>query len=121
MPGEALTRSPASSTGGTTGFPKGVMLSHANLITSALSTQATFSFVVPGGWTLHAAPMFHLADLVSFVAQSVVGGTHVILPGFDPPAVLDGIELHTITNILLVPTVIQMLVDNLVGSPTTTC
>src|SRR5205814_4989509 len=50
-------------TGGTTGFPKGVMLSHRNLITSALGTQAMCPFVIPGGRFLHVAPMFHLADL----------------------------------------------------------
>jgi acyl-CoA synthetase (AMP-forming)/AMP-acid ligase II len=99
-------------TGGTTGFPKGVMLSHANLITSALGAQSTCTFVIPGGRILHVAPMFHLADLASLVAQSMVGGTHVILPAFDPAAVLDAIERYAITNVLLVPTMIQMIVDH---------
>jgi acyl-CoA synthetase (AMP-forming)/AMP-acid ligase II len=99
-------------TGGTTGFPKGVMLSHRNLITSALGSQATYPFVVPGGRLLHAAPMFHLADLASLVAQSMVGGTHVVVPMFEPTAVLAAIQEHDITNALLVPTMIQMLVDH---------
>jgi acyl-CoA synthetase (AMP-forming)/AMP-acid ligase II len=99
-------------TGGTTGFPKGVMLSHANLMISALGTQATYPFVVPGGRLLHAAPMFHLADLAAWTAQSMVGGTHVIVPMFDPVAVLTAIEEHRVTNALLVPTMIQMLVDH---------
>ena len=99
-------------TGGTTGFPKGVMLSHANLMVSALGSQATFPFVVPGGRLLHAAPMFHLADLCAWLGQSVVGGTHVILPMFEPTAVLGAIQEHGVTNALLVPTMIQMLVDH---------
>jgi acyl-CoA synthetase (AMP-forming)/AMP-acid ligase II len=99
-------------TGGTTGFPKGVMLSHANLMTSALGTQATFPFVVPNGRLLHAAPMFHLADLCAWLGQSVVGGTHVILPMFEPVAVLAAIQEHGVTNALLVPTMIQMLADH---------
>ena len=99
-------------TGGTTGFPKGVMLSHANLLTSALGTQATYPFVVPGGRLLHAAPMFHLADLAAWAAQSMVGGTHVIVPSFEPVSVLAAIQEHGITNALLVPTMIQMLVDH---------
>src|SRR5438270_140894 len=75
-------------TGGTTGFPKGVMLTHANLLTSALGSQATTPIVIPGGQLLHAAPMFHLADLAAWTAQSMVGGTHVIVPMFEPKAVL---------------------------------
>jgi acyl-CoA synthetase (AMP-forming)/AMP-acid ligase II len=99
-------------TGGTTGFPKGVMIRHANLVTSALGSQATCSFVVPGGRLLHAAPMFHLADLAAWAAQSMVGGTHVIIPTFDPVAVMSAIEEHRVTNGLLVPTMIQLLVDH---------
>jgi acyl-CoA synthetase (AMP-forming)/AMP-acid ligase II len=99
-------------TGGTTGFPKGVMISHANLLTSALGSQATTPIVIPGGRLLHAAPMFHLADLAAWTAQSMVGGTHVIVPMFEPSAVLTAIQEHKVTNALLVPTMIQMLVDH---------
>jgi acyl-CoA synthetase (AMP-forming)/AMP-acid ligase II len=49
-------------TGGTTGFPKGVMLSHANILASGLSVAS--EGIGPRGATyLHAAPMFHLADI----------------------------------------------------------
>ena len=99
-------------TGGTTGFPKGVMISHANLMTSALGSQATCPIVIPGGRLLHAAPMFHLADLAAWTAQCMVGGTHVIVPMFDPTAVLAAVQDHQVTNGLLVPTMIQMLVDH---------
>jgi len=99
-------------TGGTTGFPKGVMLTHAAMLTSALGSQATTPIVIPGGQLLHAAPMFHLADLAAWTAQSMVGGTHVIVPMFEPKAVLTAIETHKVTNALLVPTMIQMLVDH---------
>jgi acyl-CoA synthetase (AMP-forming)/AMP-acid ligase II len=99
-------------TGGTTGFPKGVMITHANLLTSALGSQATSPIVIAGGRLLHAAPMFHLADLAAWTAQSMVGGTHVIVPMFEPGAVLAAIQDHKVTNALLVPTMIQMLVDH---------
>ncbi|EWM17381.1 AMP-binding protein, partial [Kutzneria sp. 744] len=49
-------------TGGTTGHSKGVMLSHDNMIVSALGSCAAGTYVQPGGRYLHAAPMFHLAD-----------------------------------------------------------
>jgi len=42
----------------------------------------------------------------------MVGGTHVIVPMFEPKAVLTAIETHKVTNALLVPTMIQMLVDH---------
>ncbi|GAA3528465.1 long-chain fatty acid--CoA ligase [Amycolatopsis ultiminotia] len=99
-------------TGGTTGFPKGVMLSHANILISALGSQATCPFVVPHGRALHVAPMFHLADLAIWVAHSMVGGAHVVLPAFDPPTVMAAIDEHSVTNVVLVPSMIQMLVDH---------
>jgi acyl-CoA synthetase (AMP-forming)/AMP-acid ligase II len=99
-------------TGGTTGEPKGVAISHASLITSAIGSQGTFPIMVPGGRLLHTAPMFHLAGLAAWIMQSMVGGTHVILPGFDPAEVLRAIEEHGVTSSLLVPTMIQMVVDH---------
>lgn len=99
-------------TGGTTGFPKGVMLSHANLVTSALGTVATGQLLDEGSVLLHAAPMFHLADLAAWVGQIMLGGTHVMVPFFEPDAVAAAIEAHAATDVLLVPTMIQMLVDS---------
>lgn len=99
-------------TGGTTGFPKGVMLSHRNLCTSALGTVATGQLLGEGSVFLHAAPMFHLADLAAWVGQVMLGGTHVMVPAFTPDAVLGAVQAHGVTDILLVPTMIQMLVDH---------
>ncbi len=99
-------------TGGTTGRPKGVMISHANLVSSALGTSATEHFLLPGGRLLHTAPMFHLADGAAWVARNLVGGTHVIVPGFVPAVVAAAIEQHQVTDALLVPTMVQMLVDS---------
>jgi acyl-CoA synthetase (AMP-forming)/AMP-acid ligase II len=98
-------------TGGTTGQSKGVMLSHANIMASALGSLATGQFTTPGGRLLHAAPMFHLADLATWVAALITGGTHVIIPGFSPELVLSAIEEHHVTDVLLVPTMIQALAD----------
>jgi acyl-CoA synthetase (AMP-forming)/AMP-acid ligase II len=98
-------------TGGTTGFPKGVMLTHANLLVSALGSCATGNFVVPGGRLLHAAPMFHLADLAAWLGRNLIGGTHVIVPMFTPDGVLAAVEQHEVTDALLVPTMLQLLVD----------
>jgi len=99
-------------TGGTTGFPKGVMLSHANLFASTLGSIATGYLFGPDGRYLHAAPMFHLADLAGWIAQTALGGTHVMIPAFDPVATMKVIAAHRITGSLLVPVMIQMLVDH---------
>ena len=98
-------------TGGTTGFPKGVMLSHTNLVSSGLQIRAE-GLASPGGTYLHVAPMFHLADIGVAQAHWIEGNTHAVLPMFNPEQVLDCIARDRVTHVLLVPTMIQMLVDH---------
>jgi len=99
-------------TGGTTGFPKGVMLSHANLFASALGSIASGYLFKPGGTYLHAAPMFHLADMAGWLAEVVLGGTHAIIPAFNAVDTMNAIAAHRVTDSLLVPVMIQMLIDH---------
>ncbi|MEO3781170.1 long-chain fatty acid--CoA ligase [Micromonospora sp. B11E3] len=99
-------------TGGTTGHPKGVMLSHTNLAVSAFGVMSTGHWLTIGGRYLHAAPMFHLADLAAWNATILTGGTHVIIPSFTPVATMTAIAEHQVTDILLVPVMIQMLIDH---------
>lgn len=99
-------------TGGTTGQPKGVMLSHRNIVTSAMGSQATLPVVTPGGRLLHAAPMFHLADIAAWVMGLLGGSTNVMVPAFTPASVVAAIVRHRVTDTLLVPTMIQLLVDS---------
>ncbi|MEG0936602.1 MAG: long-chain fatty acid--CoA ligase [Comamonas sp.] len=98
-------------TGGTTGSPKGVMLSHGNLYTNSILGVAEGT-VRRGSIGLHAAPMFHLADGAFMNALFAAGCCHVMLPRFDPIGVLQAIAAHGVTDMLLVPTMIQMLVDH---------
>lgn len=99
-------------TGGTTGFPKGVMLSHRNMVTSALGTVATGELLSGNARFLHAAPMFHLADLAAWAGQVLLGGPHIMIPFFEPVAMLKAIEKHRPTDVLVVPTMLQLLVDH---------
>lgn len=98
-------------TGGTTGFPKGVMLTHTNLGSIALSNAAD-QLVRPGGTSLFAAPMFHLAAGAVMLAGLTFGNRCVFVPSFTPLAVLQAIQSERVTQALLVPTMIQMLVDH---------
>lgn len=106
-------------TGGTTGFPKGVMLSHTNFYVSGIS-NAQELLVQDGCVYLHAAPMFHIADLLWFLAISFVAGTHVVIPAFTPEATLEAIETHRPSHLLLVPVMIQMVLDSPALSKTDT-
>lgn len=99
-------------TGGTTGHPKGVMLSHRNMATSATGCIATMEFVTREGRVLHAAPMFHLGALSAWHAGLLSYCTHVIVPGFSAGAVLGAIETHRVNDLRLVPTMMHMLLDH---------
>ena len=98
-------------TGGTTGFPKGVTLTHDNMMTSGLGSVATGEFASPFGRLMHAAPMFHLADMASWMGGMIVKSTHVFVPAFTPSGALKTLSEQKVTDTLLVPTMIQMLVD----------
>jgi acyl-CoA synthetase (AMP-forming)/AMP-acid ligase II len=98
-------------TGGTTGFPKGVMLGHRSLLVSAFGSLASGAPSV-GGQVLAAAPLFHLAALYQWLATSITGGTHIVVPAFEPVAVMSAVEKHQVKSMLLVPTMIQMMVDH---------
>jgi acyl-CoA synthetase (AMP-forming)/AMP-acid ligase II len=98
-------------TGGTTGFPKGVMLSHTNFYVGGISNSEGVK-VSDGTRYLHAAPMFHIADLLFFAAVTFAAGTHVVIPMFTPDATLDAIERHRPSHVLLVPVMLQMVMQS---------
>ncbi|MEH6582951.1 MAG: long-chain fatty acid--CoA ligase [Halioglobus sp.] len=95
-------------TGGTTGFPKGVVHSHKALWASALGALADFK-VGRDSVYLHAAPMFHMADFAGTMNATLCGASNLILQSFDPGKVLAAIGEHRVTHSLLVPAMIKML------------
>ncbi|MDN5937814.1 MAG: long-chain fatty acid--CoA ligase [Salinisphaera sp.] len=97
-------------TGGTTGRAKGVMLSHRNICSSGLALMAEGAFP-DGAVGLHAAPMFHLADLMLTTGLLLGGGRHVMLSHFKPERALTLIQEQGISDLLLVPAMLQALVD----------
>jgi long-chain acyl-CoA synthetase len=105
-----------SYTGGTTGTPKGVMLSHANLIANAKHNSMVVDYRRDDVY-LHSAPMFHVADASLTLAVTWAGGAHVFVPRFDAAAVSHAIEAHGVTILVMVPTMIQAWLAELARNP----
>ena len=98
-------------TGGTTGRPKGVMLSHRNVIAQCLHSIQLAEFNERTVW-LHVSPMFHAADYWSCFAVSAVGGFHTFIEKFEPLRTLELIQQHRVTHLLLVPTMINLILES---------
>jgi acyl-CoA synthetase (AMP-forming)/AMP-acid ligase II len=95
-------------TGGTTGFPKGVMLPHRALWFVTFALGVALPFDGETRW-LHVAPMFHLADFGSNMSVAMLGGCNVYIPAFAPEAFLQAVETHAINSTILVPTMVSMV------------
>ncbi|MBT2322752.1 AMP-binding protein [Variovorax paradoxus] len=98
-------------TGGTTGRSKGVMLSHANFWTASMTRGAELNNS-PASVTLLVAPLFHVAGLGRLIGQLLVGGGWVTMPQFRAARVLEAIEQHGISDIIAVPSMLQLLLDD---------
>jgi long-chain acyl-CoA synthetase len=105
-----------SFTGGTTGKPKGVVLSHRNLLANAQHNLVATGHR-PDDVFLHCCPMFHAAGVANIFAAAWVGAEHVVIPRFDPAMAVAAIERHGVTHAILVPTMLGMLLDHLETSP----
>ncbi|GAA2693462.1 MULTISPECIES: AMP-binding protein [Actinosynnema] len=92
-------------TSGTTGRPKGVLLSHLNMQVQAITCVRAMEIFDDSDVGFLTAPFFHIAGLGSIVANILVGGTVVIHPlgAFDPKAVLDAYEREGATVVFNVP------------------
>jgi fatty-acyl-CoA synthase len=98
-------------TSGTTGRPKGVMLTHKNVKSHALGTIAELNLTDRDHW-FHVAPLFHLADAWATFAITWAGGKHIIVPTFEPLHVLRLIQEEKITITNLIPTMLNMMVNH---------
>lgn len=97
-------------TSGTGGDPKGVCLTHANLVASAYDAIAALALRSTDVW-LHVAPMFHLVDAFAIWAVTMVGGRHVIRH-FEPASFADDVERYGVTKTSMPPTLVALAVGS---------
>lgn len=92
-------------TSGTTGRPKGAVLTHLNLAAQSATLLTAFGFGFDGEVNLCASPLFHIGAIGSVAPALMVGATIAVAGGgFDAAAILDRMERERVTTVFLVPT-----------------
>lgn len=97
-------------TGGTTGTPKAVMLSHSNIMANSINFISHIG-MDDNTVHLHCGPLYHVAAAVRLFSVTLAAGTHVILPKFDAHEVLRAISEKKVTLATFVPTMLQALLE----------
>ena len=92
-------------TSGTTGRPKGAVLTHANLAAQAMTAMYTTGPDINSDVGFIGVPLFHIAGIGNMLGGLLLGTPTVIHPlgGFDPGELLDVLEAEKVTGIFLVP------------------
>ena len=97
-------------TGGTTGFPKGVTVTQQSIVANTYINLLEMP-MNPSDVVLAVSPMFHLAGMCLVIRALVRGATLSFLPAFEEEAVINTMERDGVTYTLLVPVMIQRLLD----------
>ena len=97
-------------TSGSTGRPKGVPLTHGGQVWCADVLRKIYLFDETDV-ALLAAPLFHKNAAMTLKAILLAGGRCVVLPGFDPVAVLRAIDRYKVTYLSGVPAMYRMLLE----------
>lgn len=96
-------------TSGTTGRPKGAVLTHANVLHSCLNYQRVYG-LRDGERSLVTVPLFHVTGLVAqLLTMTAVAGTTVLMPRFEAARALGLLRDERVTHMVAAPTVYVML------------
>ena len=95
-------------TSGTTGQPKGVIVTHGNVLADVHNFNYWMRYT-EGGIYLHAAPIFHIADFPSMFAAPAFGASQITTPKFSAQTFCETVEREHVTHTVLVPTMINLL------------
>ncbi|MEK4228000.1 class I adenylate-forming enzyme family protein [Solibacillus sp. FSL H8-0538] len=96
-------------TSGTTGEPKGAMLSHNNLISSAITLSSSISWWETDRY-LHMVPLFHIAGFTPLITNVHTGATTVFLENFEPIQAWQVMEREKITTMMSMPEMLVSLI-----------
>ncbi len=95
-------------TSGTTGRPKGVMVTHANILADIHHFNYWMRYTESAVY-LHAAPLFHIADFPAMFAAPAFGASQITIPKFSPQTFCETVERERVSHTVLVPTMINLL------------
>jgi acyl-CoA synthetase (AMP-forming)/AMP-acid ligase II len=95
-------------TSGTTGRPKGVMLSHRSLVACARNLMVELPPIEADDVVLHSAPLTHMSGYLA-MTYAMRGAAQACLPGFEPAQTLQAVERYRATVLPMVPTMLAML------------
>ncbi|PVH85077.1 acetyl-CoA synthetase-like protein [Cadophora sp. DSE1049] len=95
---------------GTTGLPKGVMLTHRNIVSNTLMTDVGSAELQAGDVLIAVLPLYHRYGLALLIVHSIHRGAKVVvMPAFEPQAFLGAIQEHKVTFAYLVPPIVLLL------------
>ena len=103
-------------TSGTTGRPKGVMLTHSNILANVNNFNYWMRYR-EGGVFLHAAPIFHIADFPALFAAPMFGARQATLTRFQPETFCQVVAKERVNYTVLVPTMINFLTQFVEPNP----
>jgi fatty-acyl-CoA synthase len=98
-------------TSGTTGFPKGVAMTHRELYLHCLYAEIGLQFT-QDDVVLHVVPLFHVNGWGTPHFLTMMGGQHVMLRKFEPLALIQAIERHRVTRVLAVPAIFNAVLHH---------
>jgi fatty-acyl-CoA synthase len=98
-------------TSGSTGLPKGALLSHRGLYLHAVHSALTMA-MTGDDVVLHTIPLFHVNGWGTPHYVTGLGGVHVMLPRFDAGEVLRLVEARRVTRLFLVPAMARLVLDH---------